>query len=323
VTPRTAYLLRRLAFLALLVFLVSSASMLLSRLAPGDTTVEAIGQGATTADIQRERERLGLTQGLGSSYAKWLSRALRLDFGESFRYGRPVLPLVAERAANTALLGIVALLLATLAGIPLGIVAAGRRGVLGRLLLVLSTVALSLPPLVLSIAFAWMAARTGWLPVGGMTTAGLDGAGAGARAADLARHLVVPSLALAIPLAATLERLQSRTMTRALGAPWIQAARARGIPARRLRWVHAASVAAGPVIAVYGLLAGSVLSGSFAVEIVTAWPGLGRLMYEALLARDVNLVAGCAAATATCVAAGTLLADAALAWIDPRTVEAP
>jgi peptide/nickel transport system permease protein len=230
---------------------------------------------------------------------------------------------VAERAANTALLGIVALLLATLAGIPLGIAAAGRRGVLGRALLVLSTVALSLPPLVLSIAFAWLAARTGWLPVGGMTTAGLDESGAGARAADLARHLVVPSLALAIPLAATLERLQSRTMTRALGAPWMHAARARGIPPRRLRWVHAASVAAGPVIAVYGLLAGSVLSGSFAVEIVTAWPGLGRLMYEALLARDVNLVAGCAAATATCVAAGTLVADAALAWIDPRTVETP
>jgi peptide/nickel transport system permease protein len=322
VTPRQAYLLRRLAFLSLLVFLVSSASMVLARLAPGDAAVEAVGQGATTADIQRERERLGLTRGLGPSYVAWLSRALRLDFGESFRYGRPVLPLVAERAANTALLGIVALLAATLIGIPLGIAAAGRRGVIDRLLLVLSTVALSLPPLVLSIALAWIAARTGWLPVGGMTTPGLDAAGAAARTADLARHLVVPALALAIPLAATLERLQARTMVRALEAPWIQAARARGIPPGRLRWVHAARVAAGPVIAVYGLLAGSVLSGSFAVEIVTAWPGLGRLTYEALLARDVNLVAGCAAATAACVAVGTLLADAALAWIDPRTVEA-
>ena len=321
-TPRTAYLFRRLVFLALLVFLVSSASMLLARLAPGDATVEAIGQGATTADIQRERERLGLTRGLGASYAGWLARAARLDFGESFRYGRPVLPLVVERAGNTALLGLVALAVATVVGIPLGITGAGRRGPLARLLPVLTTVGLSLPPLVLSIALAWVAARTGWLPVGGMTTAGLEDAGAAARAADLARHLVVPALALAIPLAATLERLQSRTMTRALAAPWIQAARARGVPARRLRWIHAASVAAGPVIAVYGLLAGSVLSGSFAVEIVTAWPGLGRLMYEALLARDVNLVAGCAAATATFVAAGTLLADAALAWLDPRTVEA-
>jgi peptide/nickel transport system permease protein len=257
-----------------------------------------------------------------ASYASWLSRALRLDFGESFRYGRPVLPLVVERAANTALLGLVALLLATAVGIPLGIVAAGRRGVLGRVLLVLSTVALSLPSLVLSIALAWLAARTGWLPVGGMTTAGFEHAPVAARLADLARHLVVPALALAIPLAATLERLQSRTMTRALAAPWVLAARARGVPDRRLRWVHAGLVAAGPVIAVYGLLAGSVLSGSFAVEIVTAWPGLGRLMYEALLARDVNLVAGCAAATATCVAAGTLLADAALAWVDPRTAGA-
>jgi peptide/nickel transport system permease protein len=320
VTPRAAYLLRRLIFLALLVFLVSSASMLLARLAPGDAAVEAVGQGTTMAEIQRDRERMGLTQGLVASYASWLSRALRLDFGESFRYGRPVLPLVVERAVNTALLGLVALLLATAVGIPLGIVAAGRRGVLGRVLLVLSTVALSLPSLVLSIALAWLAARTGWLPVGGMTTAGLEHAGGAERLADLAKHLVVPALALAIPLAATLERLQSRTMTRALAAPWVLAARARGVPDRRLRWVHAGLVAAGPVIAVYGLLAGSVLSGSFAVEIVTAWPGLGRLMYEALLARDVNLVAGCAAATATCVAAGTLLADAALAWVDPRTV---
>ena len=322
-TPRTTYLLRRLAFLALLVFLVSSASMLLARLAPGDASVEAVGQGATMTDVQRERERLGLTQGLAASYVTWLARALRLDFGESFRYGRPVLPLVAERAANTALLGVVALALATLVGIPLGIVGAGNRAALGRLLLAMSTVALSLPPLVLAIALAWFAARTGWLPVGGMTTAGADEGSAAARAADLARHLVVPALALAIPLAATLERLQSRTMARALEAPWVQSARARGVPAGRLRWVHAALVAAGPVIAVYGLLAGSVLSGSFAVEIVTAWPGLGRLMYEALLARDVNLVAGCAAATSACVAIGTLAADAVLAWVDPRTGEAP
>lgn len=317
---RLRFLARRLLFIAVLVAVVSSGAMLLIRTAPGDAASELVGSGASVSTIAQERERLGLSGSAADSYAAWASRAARLDFGMSFRYGRPVLPLVAERAANTALLALSALALATATGLPIGVVAARRSRYVSTVVAALSTCALSLPPLVLSLALAWLAARTGWFPVGGMHSAGSSSMGV-AHARDVAMHLVVPALSLAIPIGAVLERLQARAVTHALDTPWVHAAQARGIPSPRIRWNHAARIASAPVAAVYGLIVGSLLSGSFSVEVVTAWPGLGRLTYEALLARDVNLVAGCAAASALFVAAGTLLSDALLAWLDPRVVD--
>jgi peptide/nickel transport system permease protein len=199
---------------------------------------------------------------------------------------------------------------------------ARRRGALAALVRAASVVAVSCPPLVLAMVLAWLAVRTGWFPAGGMTTASAAQEAWPARALDVAWHLVVPALALAVPLAAVFERLQSRALAEALAAPHIAAAAARGLPPRALRWRHALRNALPPVVAVQGLIAGSLLSGSFGVEIVTAWPGLGRLMYDALVSRDVNLVAGCAAVGAAMVALGVWLADVAVAWLDPRTREA-
>jgi peptide/nickel transport system permease protein len=118
-----------------------------------------------------------------------------------------------------------------------------------------------------------------------------------------------------------LERLQSQAMDDAVRAPCVTATAARGVPRTRLIWRDASRLALTPVLSIYGVIIGSVLSGSFVVEIVTAWPGLGRLMYDALRARDVYLVAGCAAAGATFLAAGTLLSDAGLSLVDPRLRE--
>jgi peptide/nickel transport system permease protein len=112
-------------------------------------------------------------------------------------------------------------------------------------------------------------------------------------------------------------------MHETVASPFVAAARARGIPARRLIWRDALKASLRPLASMYGLIAGTLLSGSFAVEIITAWPGLGRLMLDALMARDVSLVAGCAAAGAVLLAAGTLLSDALLAVVDPRAVDTP
>jgi peptide/nickel transport system permease protein len=175
-----------------------------------------------------------------------------------------------------------------------------------------SLVLLSLPPLLTSLLMVLIAARTGWFPIGGM----------GSESADVARHLVVPAVALALPIAAMFERLQAQAMAEVVGQPYVLAAFARGVPRSRIVWRDALKAALRPTAAVYGLVVGSLLSGSFAVEIVTSWPGLGRLMLEALQARDVYLVAGCAAAGSVFIALGTLLSDAALAAVDPRTREA-
>jgi peptide/nickel transport system permease protein len=250
----------------------------------------------------------------------WLGGAARLDLGRSFAQGVPVAPLVASRAANTATLAVTALVLAGLVGLPLGTLLAGRRGLLAAVIRGLSIVAISLPPLVLSLVLAWIAARTRWFPAGGMTSpATVAEAWTVDWTRDVAAHLVVPVLALAIPLAASLERLQSRALADALGEPCLLAARARGASLLRVRTRHATRLAAAPVVSVLGLLAGHLLSGSFGVEVVTGWPGLGRLAYDALLARDVPLVTGCAAAAAALVAAATFAADLVMFWLDPRT----
>jgi peptide/nickel transport system permease protein len=140
--------------------------------------------------------------------------------------------------------------------------------------------------------------------------------------ADLAWHLPLPALALALPIAASFERLQSQAMSETVHQPFVLAALARGVPRRRVLLRHAWPVSARPICAVFGLAVGALLSGSFVVEYVTAWPGLGRLMYDALRARDIYLVAGCAAMGASFLAIGSLVGDLLLAAVDPRTAEA-
>ena len=313
------FLGRRLLFALLLVFVVSSGSMLLAHLAPGDYTSALNQPGVSAETVARERERLGLDRPLWEQYTAWLGRLVRFDLGTSFRYARPVTELVGEFAANTALLAVAALLLATGIGVPLGVVSGSRRaGLLSSTIRGVSVVGLSLPPLLTSILLALLAARTGWFPIGGMTSLGAADLGGIDRLVDLGWHLVLPAVALALPIAATLERLLARSMSETLDEPFILAALARGISRRRVVWRHALRVAIRPVAGVYGIIVGSLLSGSFAVEIVTSWPGLGQLMYEALISRDVHLVAGCAAIGSLFLASGNLLSDVGLAAADPR-----
>lgn len=309
-------MLRRAASAALLVFAVSSASLLLARLAPADDAF-----GTDPAILAAERHRLGFDRPLPAQYADWLARSARFDFGESLRFRRPVATLIRERAANTALLGLSALALATLIGLPLGVFTGSHhRGVLVAAARVASMALLSVPPLVTSLVLLLVAARTEWFPTGGLPNVPA-GAGLLQSAALVARYLFLPALALALPIAAGLERLQSRSLRDALAEPCVMAAMARGVPRRRVIWRHALRLALKPVLAIYGITIGSVLSGSFVVEIVMSWHGLGDLMYQALQARDLYLVAGCAAAGSCGLALGILLSDLALVAVDPRVEE--
>lgn len=303
----------------MLVAVVSSAALVLTRMAPGDFASELFGSGATRETMARERSRYGLDRPLAVQYLDWVSRALRLDFGPSLLYRRPVTEMLRERAANTAILALVALVVATVLGIPAGIVSGNRpRAWPAHVIRLVSILLLSMPPLLTSILLVLMAARTGWFPLGGMQSADMETAGVAARVVDMAWHLVLPVLALALPLAASLERIQARSMSEAVAQPFTVAAMARGIPWRRIVWRGALRPALVPVASIYGFIIGGLLSGSFVVEVVTRWPGLGRLMWEALRARDLYLVAGCAAAGAAFLGVGTLVSDLAVAWLDPR-----
>jgi peptide/nickel transport system permease protein len=312
------YLARRFAFAVALVFLVSSAALVLTRLAPGDYAEITFGLSGDPDAVRQMRERLGLNRSVGEQYRDWLSRALRFDFGRSMEYDLPVRDLIAERAVNSAILAFSALALATLIGIPLGVITGSRRGLLPQAVRGASVFLLSMPPLLTSLFLVFLAARTGWLPIGGMYSVDARGGG---ELADLLRHLIVPTLALALPLAAMFERLQSEAMDDAVRQPFVVAAVARGASPARVIWRAALKPALRPVVSVYGLVVGTLLSGSFAVEIITSWPGLGQLMLNALRQRDIYLVAGCAAIGSIFLAAGTFLSDAALAFADPRTTE--
>jgi peptide/nickel transport system permease protein len=315
-----AYLLRRLSFAAVLVLTVSSASLVLARLAPGDYVTVTLGIDARRETAEALRARYGLNRSMSEQYRDWLLHAVRLDFGRSLLYDTPVSTLVAERAANTALLAAAALIVATLAGLPLGVITGSRRGALPRFIRSVSLLFLSLPSLLTSLVLVAVAARTGWFPIGDMRSTGAV-TGPAFAVVDLLWHLVVPATALALPIAATFERLQSQAMADVMGQPYVLAALARGVPRSRVVWRDGLKAALRPLAAVYGLAVGALFSGSFAVEVVTAWPGLGRLMLEALRARDLYLVAGCAAVGSMFLALGTLLSDVLLAIIDPRSVE--
>ena len=302
----TGFLLRRLAFAVLLVVGVASASFALVHLAPGDFYSE-FGPGTDQARLRAERHAAGLDRPFLEQYGAWLGRAVRLDFGRSLKFQRPVSDLLGERTRNTAILGGVALVLATVLGVPLGVFTGSRRGgFLPELVRALSMALLAVPPLVGVLALTALAARSGWLAPGGAN----------------ASNLVVPALALGLPLAAIIERMQAQAIRDALGARYLLAARARGVPRGRLIWKHALRASLGPIIGVYGVIAGTLLSGSFVVEIVADWPGLGLLMADGLRARDIFLVSGCAAAVSVLLAVAILISDLVHLWIDPRVREA-
>lgn len=312
------FVLRRLVFALVLVFAVSSAALLLAHFAPGDYATTTLGIDARRERIEETRARYGLDRPLLNQYGDWASRAARMDFGQSMFYDRPVGELVRERAANTAILALTALLVATLIGIPLGVMSGSRHGVVPACIRSASLVLLSAPPLLTSLLLVFVAARTGWFPIGGMRSLGSEGGAF----VDVVRHLVIPAAALALPIAAMFERIQAQATADVLRQPYILATLARGIPEGRILWRDGLKPALRATAAVYGLVAGTLLSGSFAVEMVTAWPGLGRLMFDALRARDVYLVAGTAAVGSVFLAIGTLVSDIALAAVDPRTADA-
>ncbi|HZR22291.1 MAG TPA: ABC transporter permease [Vicinamibacterales bacterium] len=314
----TAYIVRRLAFALFLVVAVSSASLVLAEISPGDASLARLGPTASRQAMERARERYGLNRPLAVQYGDWLLHVLRLDFGTSMLYDRPVSELIPERAANTAILAITALVFATFVGLPLGVVTGTRRGgLLTNAIRGGSIVLLSMPPLLTSLFLVFLAARTGWLPIGGMRSATTAGGGV----LDVLQHLLVPAAAIGLPLAAMFERLQSQAIAETIAEPFVIATLARGVPRRRVIWRDALKASLRPVAAVYGLVVGTLLSGSFAVEVITAWPGIGRLMLDALSARDVYLVAGCAGVGSVFLACATLLSDVALAYVDPRVRE--
>jgi peptide/nickel transport system permease protein len=309
------YLARRLLLLVPVLVGVSIVIFGVLHLSPGDPAEIMLGSQATKEDLARLRDSLGLNEPLPVQYVHWLGHVVRGDLGRSIWMKRPVLPEVLGRLGATLLLTGTALLLSTVGGLALGVAsAAWPRSVLDRLSAVASLFGASMPSfwlgIVLMVIFAlWL----GWLPASGMY-ASYGGGGAG----DLLSHLILPAVTLAAASITIIARLTRSTMLETLGQDFVRTARAKGVAERGVLLRHGLKNALIPIVTVVGVQAGYLLGGAVLTETVFAWPGVGTLMVQGILARDFPLVQGCVLVVALAFAVINLAVDLLYAWLDPR-----
>jgi len=309
------YLARRLLLLVPVLAGVSVVIFMVLHLSPGDPVEIMLGSQATQEDRARLRAELGLDQPLHVQYGRWLGHVARGDLGRSLWMKRPVLDEVLGRFKATLVLTGTALLLSSLAGVALGVASATRpNSVLDRLSAVASLFGASMPTfwlgIVLMVVFAlWL----GWLPASGMYAAY-----GGGDLRDLLAHLVLPAVTLAAASVTIIARLTRATMLETLGQDYIRTARAKGVVERAVVLRHGLKNALIPIVTVVGVQAGYLLGGAVLTETVFAWPGVGTLMVQGILARDFPLVQGCVLVVALSFVLVNLAVDLLYAWLDPR-----
>ncbi len=315
------YLLRRILTLVPLLLGVTLFAFLLIYLAPGDFLSQMAENPMISAEtIDAMRAKFGLDQPWYVQYALWLKNVfLHLDFGESFAYRQPVFDVIAPRLGNTLLLALSAAIIAWGLAIPLGILSAVRQYKWqDKTASFAAFLGLSIPEIFFALLMMYMAAKTGWFPVGGMRSIDHDELQWGAQLADIAHHLVLPALVLGtVPMAARMRQMRANLLD-VLRLDYVTTARAKGLDENVVVWKHAVRNAINPLITLFGFTLASLLSGSFIVEIVMNWPGLGSLTLEALQKQDLYLVMGSVVMAATMLMLGNLVADVMLAIADPR-----
>jgi peptide/nickel transport system permease protein len=319
--------LRRLAGVVFLLWLVLTITFALIRLAPGDAATFLVPPSATAADAARIRAELGLDQSFVVQYARWLGRLLHGDLGQSFSMNVPVASAIRDALPISVGLGAASLVLTFLIGVPLGLVQAVRRGrALDRLLTVATTLVYAAPSFWLALAlvavFTYGAASWGLpasmrLPAFGVHAPGVSLRGL-ASLADLVRHAILPVTILSAIGAAGIARFARTSIADVLGQDFVRTARAKGARPRRVYLRHVLATVLPSLVVLFALSLPGLVAGSIFVEAVFAWPGMGRLMVNAITARDYPVVMGAAAVYSTLVLLANLAGDLALPLVDPR-----
>jgi peptide/nickel transport system permease protein len=314
------YLLRRLLQAAFLLFGVSILTFLFSSLAPGNYLDDMrLNPQISSATLASLRAQYDLDRPLPLRYARWVKSIARGDLGYSFAYNSAVAPLLSVRARNTLLLTLTSTLIAWALALPLGVWSGEKLGRLpDRTLSLVAATLMVIPDLVLALGLLILAARTGWFPTGGMVSVGFEDLSLFGKLRNLAMHMALPVAALVLSALPILVRHVRGAMAEALSSPALRAAVAHGIPRRKLLYRYGLRAAANPLISLFGFSVGSLLSASLLVEIVMSWPGLGPLLVEAILARDLYVVIGGVLFSTIFLVVGNFLADLLLYWADPR-----
>ena len=313
------YVVRRLLQVLPAVASILVVTFAVVHAAPGDPVVAVAGESGNEEYYAFMREKFGLDRPLHIQFATYTSNVLRGDLGTSFVQGERVSTLVAERLWPTLLLMGSALLVSTLGGITLGALAARRP--FGPFDLAVSTGALigyALPVFWLAqLAMLTIAFRTGWFPIQGMTTARASYTGL-AHYADVARHLVLPSLVLAASEVALISRIARTGILAEMNSDYVRVAQAKGLSHSGALVRHALRNALLPVVTVVGTRIGFLFSGAVLVETVFGWPGLGRLVLSAAQTRDHPVLLGMVLVVAFSLVLANLLTDLVYARVDPR-----
>ncbi len=317
------YIARRLILLGPLLIGITFVSWAAIQLAPGsgDYFQSLVLQypQISPATIAGLRARFGMDQPPWIQYLRWLWNILHLDLGLSFAYQVPVTWLIGTRALNTLLLSVTSLVAAWSIAIPLGIYSAVHQySVTDGLLSAGAFVAISVPSFFSALLLLYAAFWSHVLPLQGLTSVNYDSLSWGAKVLDVARHLVLPTIALGVFSVGGLMRYMRNNLLDVLRADYVKTARSKGVSERRVIFRHAVRNAINPLVTLFGFELGGLLSGAAFVENILGYPGLGRLVLEAVLKKDVFVVMGSLLMGSVLLILGNLTADVLLAFVDPR-----
>ncbi|MDJ0904140.1 MAG: ABC transporter permease [Xenococcus sp. MO_188.B8] len=318
----TLYIVKRVLQGILTLFLASALSFAIIQLAPGDYLDTLRNNPQISPErIAELQQQFGLDKPPIIQYWRWLVRVVtRFDFGESFVYFRPVTSLLTERIGNTLRLAISSIIITWAIALPLGIISAVKQNTLvDRALRVLSYLGQGFPSFITALILLFFAQLTSPLfPIGGMTSINHSEFSPVGKILDIGWHMILPTIALSVTSFAGLQRLTRGQLLDVLRQDYIQTARAKGLPENKVLYVHALRNAINPLITLIGFEFASLLSGSFIAEFFFNWPGLGRLILQAVQAQDLYLIMASLMMGATMLIIGNLLADLLLKSVDPR-----
>jgi peptide/nickel transport system permease protein len=311
----SATIVRRFVLVVPVLFGISLIVFMMMHLAPGDPAEAMLGPLRTAETLARVRHELGLDQPVPVQYVNWIGRALTGDLGNSIRLNRPVLPEVLARFGDSAMLGLVAFLIATILGLLAGMVSAVKRGsLIDHLVTVTTVVGLAMPPFYLGmLLIVVFSVKLGVLPSSGMYEIRGD-----PTLPELLRHIILPAVTLAAAPLTVIARMSRSSMLEVLNQDYVRTARSKGLSGQVVLLRHALRNALGPVLSVLGLEIGYLLSAAALVEVVFGWPGLGSELVQSVVTRDLPLAQGCVLVIATLYVLVTVLTDLFQAVLDPR-----
>ena len=313
------YILKRIIQTIPLLIMVSLISFFIIRLSPVDPLAELkLNPSVSQATVEKERQRLGLDKPIIIQYGKWAMSFIKGDLGVTST-GERVSQKLKERIPNTLLLTSLVIFLTWLVGVPLGIIAAVNwKTPFDRVLTVLTSIGMAIPSFFFAVLMLIFAVKTGWFPIGGLTSANFSSMSFWAKFTDIVHHLILPVFVLFTVSLAGLQRQMRANMLDVLDSDYVKFARAKGLSEFKVIYKHALRNAVNPMITLLGFEFAGLLSGAALTEYVFQYPGLGRLILEAVLKSDINLVMASLMMGAIMLILGNLIADILLIITDPK-----